>query len=458
MNAQVTENIKTCIEQRDFRRLRDSLISAMPADIAEILSQFPASEQAVVFRILPRDLATEIFEYMPLEQQSHLLNALGDGRVAIILNEMAPDDRTALLEEIPAAAAKKLINLLSKEERSIALSLLGYPENSVGRLMTPEYLAVRQDWDVKQVLDHIRAHGHRVEHLHTLYVIDDKGKLVSYVRVREVLLAESSQLVRDIMEPQVVSLRADQDQEEAVETFRKYDRNTLPVVDSKGIMIGIVTVDDVLDIAEEEATEDIQKLGAVEALTEPYLSIGLGELIRKRVYWLIILFFGEMLTAGAMGFFEYELERAVVLAIFIPLIISSGGNSGSQAATLVIRSLAIGELHLRDWLRVFKRELCAGLALGGVLGAIGFLKVALLGKYTHAYGSHWLLLGATVSATILAVVLWGVTTGAMLPFILKRLGADPATSSTPFIATLVDVTGVVIYFSIASLLLSGTLL
>ncbi|MCO6432464.1 MAG: magnesium transporter [Deltaproteobacteria bacterium] len=455
---ELTNKAQALLEDRSFRELRDLLGPLFPADIAEIIGQFSPTDQAIVFRILPRELAADIFEYLELEHQTCLLAALGDYRVALILNEMDPDDRTALLEEIPAAAAKQLIKLLSKEQRQVAITLLGFPENSVGRLMNPEYLAVKQDWSMTRVLEHIRAHGEEVDVINTIYVLDEQGRLVADIRIREVLLAPPDLAVKDLIGRQVVALRATQDQEEAVEVFKKYDRNTLPVVDSQGVMMGIVTADDMLDIAEEEATEDIQKLGAVEALEEPYISIPLSELVHNRARWLVVLFVGELLTATAMGYFEKEIEQAIVLALFIPLVISSGGNSGSQAATLIIRSLSIGEIELSDWRRVLRREFGAGALLGLLLGTLGFLRIALWAAFAGHYGDHWPLVGFVVGFTLLTVVLWGAVTGAMLPFIMQRLGADPAASSTPFVATLVDVTGVVIYFSVASVVLSGTLL
>jgi magnesium transporter len=371
---------------------------------------------------------------------------------------MAPDDRTELLEELPATVTRQMLALLTPEERTVAVSLLGYPEGSIGRLMTPDYVRVRAEWTVEQVLDHIRRHGNDSETLSIIYVVDDRGVLIDDVRIREFLLAPRDRLVSELMDHKFVSLKATDDQETAVAAFRREDRNALPVTDSTGALIGIVTVDDVLDVAEEEATEDIHKLGGVEALEEPYMQTGFASMVRKRAGWLVILFIGEMFTATAMGYFEDEIARAVVLALFVPLIISSGGNSGSQAATLVIRALALGEVTMRDWWRVMRREVMSGLTLGGILGLIGFLRIVLWSRFSDFYGPHYVLLGLTVGLTLVGIVLWGTLAGSMLPFLLRRLGFDPATSSAPFIATLVDVTGLVIYFSIAALLLRGTLL
>jgi magnesium transporter len=312
---------------------------------------------------------------------------------------------------------------------------------------------------VAPVPAHVRRHGSDSETMNVLYVVDEHGKLLDDVRIREVILAAPTRKVTELRgDTDFVALQATDDQEAAVAAFRRYDRTALPVVDSAGVLVGIITVDDVLDIAEEEATEDIQKLGGVEALDEPYLSVPFFTLVRKRASWLVILFLSEMLTATAMAFFQNELAKAIVLTLFIPLIMSSGGNSGSQAATLIIRALALGEVTLGDWWRVVRRELAAGLALGVILGSIGFLRIAIWSTFSHIYGQHWPLIGLTVAGALVGVVLWGSLSGSLLPLLLQRLGADPASSSAPFVATLVDVTGLVIYFSVASVILRGTLL
>ena len=389
---------------------------------------------------------------------SMIRQMLEDADVAALLNDMAPDDRTHLLEELPAPVTNQLLALLRAEERDVAISLLGYPEDSIGRLMTPDYVKVRQDWTVERVLDHIRQHGRDSETLSTIYVVDEHDVLVDDIRIRNILLASAETRVAELMDNKFVALKADDDQETAVSIFRREDLTALPVTDSSGTLIGIVTVDDVLDVAEAEATEDIQKIGGVEVLDEPFMEVALSRMVRKRASWLIILFLGEMLTASAMAFFEAQIQQAVVLALFVPLVISSGGNSGSQAATLVIRALALGELTLRDWSRVMWREILAGFALGLLLGAIGFLRIALWSALFKVYGEYWFLVGLTVAIALVGVVLWGTVVGSMLPFVLQRLGFDPATSSAPFVATLVDVTGLVIYFSAAIVILRGTLL
>jgi magnesium transporter len=323
---------------------------------------------------------------------------------------------------------------------------------------------VQEDWTVQQVLDYVREHGQDSETLNVIYVVDERGKLIDDIRIREFLLKPLAHTVRDLMEKTFVSLSVSDSQQDALNVFRKYDRTALPVVDSNGILVGIVTIDDMLDVAEAEATEDIQKFGGMEALEEPYMRIPLWRMVRKRAGWLVILFLGETLTATAMANYQEELAKALVLALFLPLIISSGGNSGSQASTLIIRAMALGEETLRDWWRVMSREVQAGLALGLILGAIGIVRVggwAIVGEqYLHRqpYGPHWPLVAITVGIALVGVVLWGTLSGSMLPFILRRAGADPAASSAPFVATLVDVTGLVIYFSIALLIMRGAML
>lgn len=454
----VQPEVVELIEKREFVLLRELLVEWETEDAAELISNLPESEQAIVFRLLPRSLAAETFEYLDPEAQKNLLRALLREEVADLLNEMAPDDRTALFEDLPGAVVKELIALLSPGERQVARVLLGYPPGSIGRLMTPDYITIRPEWTVADVLGHIRRVGRESETLDVLSVVDSRGRLLDDLHIHEILLAEPHQTVRDLMDDHVVALFVNDSQEETVGVFRKYDRFVLPVTDADGILLGIVTADDVLDVAEEEATEDIQKFGGMEALEEPYLRIPLAEMVRKRAGWLVVLFLGEMLTASVLGFFETELQRAVVLAMFLPLIISSGGNTGSQAATLIIRAMALGEVTLRDWWRVMRREIIAGILLGFTLGLFGFLRISAWTLFSDVYGPHWLPLAFTVGFSLAGVVLWGTLSGSMLPFALRMMGFDPATSSAPFVATLVDVTGIIIYFSVSYLILTGTLL
>jgi magnesium transporter len=450
--------IKSMIDARNFGALREVFREWPPADVAEVILDMPEDEQVIIFRVLPHALAADVFEYLDRDAQQKLLRAMAHEQVVAILNEMSPDDRTALLEELPSAAARQLIRLLTPQERQIAQALLGYPEGSVGRLMTPDFIAVHEDWTVQQVLDFVREHGQDSETLNVIYVVDGRGKLIDDIRIREFLLKPLNSPVRDLMQKTFVALSVSDSQQDALNVFRKYDRTALPVIDSNGILVGIVTIDDMLDVAEKEATEDIQKLGGSAALDAPYLSIRFPQMIRKRAPWLVILFVSEMLTATAMGFFQDEIARAVVLALFVPLIISSGGNSGSQATTIVIRAMALGEVMLRDWWKVMRREVFSGLTLGIILGTIGFLRIAVWSTAFHLYGPHWPLIGLTIFFSLIGVVMWGTLSGSMLPFALRRAGLDPAAASAPFVATLVDVTGLIIYFMVALLILRGTLL
>lgn len=454
----VLPEIRELIDARDFATLAEVLNRWLPADLGELIEALPPGEQRSILTCLKPARAATTFEYLDLATQERLLASLGQAEAAAILDDMAPDDRTALFAELPRPLAESLLALLSPEQRAIARRLLEYGEDSIGRLMTPDYIAVRRDWTVRRVLDHVREHGKDSETLNVVYVVDANDLLIDDIRTRELLLAPLDAQVLEIMDNRFVSLSDTDDKLEAVEVFRKYDRTALPVVDQRGTLVGIVTIDDVLDVAEEEATRELQRFGGLEALDEPYVATPFFALVRKRASWLIILFVGEMLTATAMGFFEREIQKAVVLALFVPLIISSGGNSGSQAATLIIRALALGEIHLRDWWLVMRREIASGLLLGLVLGSIGFLRIAVWSAFSRIYGPHWALVGVTVALSLVGIVLWGTLSGSMLPLLLRRLGFDPAASSAPFVATLVDVTGLLIYFTVAMVVLRGTLL
>jgi magnesium transporter len=458
MAVEPTLDLARVIEARNFVSLQGMLKHWTPPTAAGLIEGLPVEQQVLAFRVLPRDLAADVFEYLPLEAQERLLKAMAKEEVAKILNEMAPDDRTALLDELPATVTQQLLKLLTPEERAVAIKLLGYPEGSIGRQLTPDYVRVRPDWTMAYVLDHIRRYGHDSETLSIVYVIDERGRLIGEIPIRKILLMPPDTRVAEVMDERVVALKATDSQESAVPLFQQEDRVALPVTDSNGTLIGIVTVDDVLDVAQSAATRTLQRFGGLEALDEPYLEMRFPSMVRRRAGWLVVLFLGEMLTATAMAFFEKEIQRAVVLALFVPLIISSGGNSGSQAATLVIRALALGEVTLRQWWRVMYREVWSGLALGSILGAIGFLRITVWSQFTDLYGPHWLLVAVTVGIALVGIVLWGTLAGSMLPFVLRRLGFDPAASSAPFVATLVDVTGLVIYFSVAALILRGTLL
>jgi magnesium transporter len=456
--TETTLDLAVLIRGGDFSKLHDELSRRSPQDLAGAITKLRPDDQVLAFRILPRRTAAAVFEYLSHESQRALVKAMGQEDVAALLNQMSPDDRTWFLSELSANATKELLSLLTPEEHAEAVQLLGYEPGTVGRLMTPHYIAVREDWTVQHVLDYVREHGQDSETLNVIYVVDGAGVLIDDIRTREFLVVATSKRVSDLMDRRFVTLKATDRQASAVEVFRREDRTALPVTDTAGVLIGIVTVDDVLDVAEAVATREFQLFGGSEALDQPYLEMSPLRMVKKRAGWLVVLFLGEMLTATAMGFFEKEIAKAVVLALFVPLIISSGGNSGSQASTLVIRALAVGELRLGDVYRVVRRELLSGLALGCILGSIGFLRISIWSAFSSLYGPHWALVALTVACALVGVVLWGSLVGSTLPFVLRRLGFDPATSSAPFVATLVDVTGLIIYFTIGFVVLRGALL
>jgi magnesium transporter len=454
----IQPEVQELISSRQFAEVKSILTDWDSIELADLIQSIEDKDRALAFRLLPKDLAAETFEYLEFDVQESLLKALGQEEVSNILNEMSPDDRTTLFEELPSSAVKQLIELLSPEERLVAQQLLGYPEDSVGRLMTPDYMAIKHNWTVQEALNYIRTNGQNTETLNAIYITDDQNRLIADLDIRDLLLAPIDKKINEIMDDSCINLLVSDNQEEALLVFKKYDRVTLPVVDSRNYMLGIVTIDDMVDIIEEEATEDIHLFGGMEALEDSYVSTPLFEMIKKRAGWLIILFLGEMLTATAMAYFDDQLKKTTILAYFVPLIISSGGNSGSQAATLIIRSLSLGEVSLLDWWKIMRREIISGLLLGGILGVIGFFRIAAWSMFSNIYGDHWVLVGLTVGFSLVGVVIFGTLAGSMLPFVLKRFGLDPAVSSAPFVATLVDVTGLIIYFTMATLILTGTIL
>lgn len=451
--------IKELLEKGEWDVIVDIVSQSPTSETVELINELTDEDKIQLFKLLPLNRRVKAFRFLEPHIQSYVFQSLSHHDTAVLLNEMPPDDRTAFLEELPGEVVKELLKLLSWEERTVTLSLLGFPEHSVGRLMTPDYIAVEPNWTISDVLDYVREHGKDSETINVIYVVDKNGVLLDSIRIIKFLLVPLTESVKTLLDnKKVMALSPYDDEESAVIAFRRNNRVALPVIDTAGVMLGIVTIDDVMRLAEDEGTEDIQKIGGVEALEEPYMNIPFFKLMKKRAGWLVVLFVGELLTASAMGFFEKEIAKAVVLALFVPLIISSGGNSGSQASTLIIRAMALGEVSIRDWWRIMKREIFSGLFLGSVLGLLGFVRVAAWSTFTDIYGPSWFLVALTVSFSLLGVVLWGTLTGSMLPLFLKKLKLDPAVSSAPFVATLVDVTGLIIYFSLALALLKGTLL
>lgn len=441
----------------DPEEIRQFLDQQNISDVAELIYSMP-DHDADIIRHMSVHRAAGVFKILEFPTQQDVIQKIPPSKTAELLNELPPDDRTGFLEELPSSVVRELIKLLDPEERKITLSLLGYPENSVGRLMTPDYVYVYEKNTVREVLNVIRRVGKNSETIDVIYVINEKGELIDDIRIREFILADPDKKVSEMIDRRVTSLNAYLDQEEANEAFKMNNRVALPVVSNSNKLLGIVTIDDILWVANEEFSEDIQKIGGTEALDQPYLEISLFSLFKKRVVWLIVLFVGELITISAMHQFEDAIAKVVILATFIPLIISSGGNSGSQAATLIIQAMALREISIKDWWSIMRREIVSGLFLGLTLCILGISVISLWHAFSNTFGQYYLSLAFTIGISLTGVVLWGTIVGSMLPLILKKLGADPAASSTPFVATLVDVTGLIIYFSVALLILKGKLL
>ncbi len=417
-------------------------------------------ERMEAFRLLPFVDGDEFFLTLSAREQAELLLMLDRAEQRSRIRLLAPDDVADVLQRVgDAAERERLFSLLDDGTRREVAALLAYAEDDAGGLMSPRYARVRPDMGIDEAISYLRKQAReKVETIHYAYALDAEQRLVGVVSFRDLFSADPGRLVRDVMQTELVTVPEEMDQEAVSRLFQEHFFLALPVVDKDGRIKGIVTLDDIVDVVQEEATEDIQKVGGMEALDAPYFDIGLPQMIRKRGVWLTVLFLGETLTATAMSYFESEIDKAVVLALFVPLIISSGGNSGSQASTLVIRAMALGEIRLRDWWRVIRRELAAGLLMGLGLGLIGLLRIVIWQTAFQSYGPYFIRVGLVVAVSLVGVVMWGTLSGAMLPFALRRLGFDPASASAPFVATLVDVSGLVIYFSAASLFLKGTLL
>jgi magnesium transporter len=462
-----TQDLKKLLERihlrldESFVGIGEMLSDLAPADLAELFNQLTVAEAGTVVTMLPVQRAIEVFDQPTMRRRSAILEQLEPTQTAQILAGLSADERTDIVQKMGHHERHRILPKFSSEMRKELENLLQYPAHTAGGIMTTEFVRLDPKMTVGEALKHIRSVAREKESIYACYVMESGTRqLLGAVSLRDLVMAELDKSVTEVMRRKPVTVNALDDQEEVAKKIGKYNLLAVPVLEKDGSVVGFVTVDDVIDVLIEEGTEDILRMAAVEpgALDKPYMQVALPLMIRKRAGWLVILFLGEMLTATAMGFFEKEIERAVVLALFVPLIISSGGNSGSQASTLVIRALALGEVALRDWWRVMRREIFSGLGLGLILGSIGFLRITVWSAFSQIYGVHWLLVALTVGLSLIGIVLWGTLAGSMLPFMLRRLGFDPATSSAPFVATLVDVTGLVIYFSVAVVLLHGTLL
>lgn len=447
------------IEKKAWVAIKEVLEEVPAVDVAELLEELEPEVAIVIFRLLKKVKAADVFSYLSTAKGIELLEVFSREQLSDVMNNLEPDERVALMEELPGDLTQKLFNSMDPKNIAQVRMLLGYPAESVGRLMTTNYVKIKKDWTVEKSFEHIRKFGRTAETVNVIYVVDEDEKLIDDLRITQIIVADADSKISDIMDSSFEALSAFDDQEEAVRMLSKYDRIALPVVDSGGILVGIVTVDDILDVAEEETTEDMHLMAGMVALNKTYSETTMRDMVGKRIGWLVILFLGQMLTVTAMAGFEDTLAKAAVLALFIPMIISSGGNSGSQAATLIIRAISTDDISLTDWLKVFRREFMSGLLLGSI---IGFLGTIVIGFWMVLRGDPFTLIvglqALTVGLSLLCVVMFGNMSGSMLPFIMSKLGFDPAVTSAPFVATLVDVTGIIIYFSIAVTLLRGVLL
>lgn len=447
------------IEKKAWVAIKEVLEEVPAVDVAELLEELEPEVAIVIFRLLKKVKAADVFSYLSTAKGIELLEVFSREQLSDVMNNLEPDERVALMEELPGDLTQKLFNSMDPKNIAQVRMLLGYPAESVGRLMTTNYVKIKKDWTVEKSFEHIRKYGRTAETVNVIYVVDEDEKLIDDLRITQIIVADADAKISDIMDSSFEALSAFDDQEDAVRMLSKYDRIALPVVDSGGILVGIVTVDDILDVAEEETTEDMHLMAGMVALNKTYSETTMGDMVGKRIGWLVILFLGQMLTVTAMAGFEGALATAAVLALFIPMIISSGGNSGSQAATLIIRAISTDDISLSDWFKVFKKEFMSGLLLGAIIGVLGTIVIAfwmvLRGEpFSLAVG----LQALTVGLSLLCVVMFGNMSGSMLPFLMSKLGLDPAVTSAPFVATLVDVTGIIIYFSIAVALLSGVVL
>lgn len=441
----------------EMEELEDRL---SPEELHEAWGLLAQADRMEGFRLLDRATAEDFFLALSSRDQAELLRGLAPVQRRSWLRLLPLDDAADLIQSCESEEEREeLLRLFDEATRKELRGLLAYAEDRAGGLMDPLFARVRPDMSVDEAIAYLRRQAReKIEYIYYVYVLDAAQHLIGVVTFRELFAARPEQRVREVMHTDIVAVPEEMDQENVSQLFARHDLAAIPVVDAEGRIKGIVTVDDIVDVVQEEATEDIQKIGGTAALDAPYLDVGFLGMLRKRAGWLSVLFIGEMLTTTVMAYFEHELQRAIVLAVFIPLIISSGGNSGSQATTLVIRAMALGELRLRDWYRVVEREILAGLGLGAILGALGLLRVIASGAYFGTFGEHYLLVAITVAISLVGVVLWGTIVGSMLPFLLRKLGFDPASASAPFVATLVDVCGILIYFGLASVILAGTLL
>ncbi|MBL7963626.1 MAG: magnesium transporter [Flavobacteriales bacterium] len=454
------DRIREGLENGRLEAIVEDLKDLHPADIAEVLDQLRPTEASSLYDALDPELAAEALLQLPEDRREEILNTFTGKEIAEeVIDQLDSDDAADVIADLPEEVQEEVLaNIEDAGQREEITELLTYDEHSAGGLMAKELVKVNVDGSMRDCVKQLRAHADEIDNVYVIYVIDQHERLMGLVPLKKLLTTSLFKPVKEVYEPDFISIRADEDAEVAAKLMEKYDLVVLPVIDGRGRLLGRITIDDVVDVIREEETEDVQKMAGMEALEDSYMSSSWLEIVKKRVGWLIILFIGESFTATAMSFFEDQIAKAVVLALFVPLIISSGGNTGSQASTLIIRALALGDVNMREWWKVFRREATVGLTLGLVLGIIGFLRVAVWSHFVDIYGDQWLQVGLAVGLSLVGVVLWGNLIGSLFPLVLKRLGRDPAVSSAPFVATVVDVTGLLIYFSIASFFMAGILL
>jgi len=430
-----------------------------PTEVAKMLASLPDDTALKAFQSLPTHNQEKVFPYLDILLQKKIIKAATKTRASHILNELSSDDLMIFFTPLKGIELSSSLEFLTEKNRESVHNLLGYPANSIARLINTDFATIHTELTIAEANEHLRKNHKDTEAANVIYIVDADGKLIDDIPVRRFVLNDPAKKIKDILDGYCTSLKITDTKEDAVAKFKEYDRVVLPVTNTDNVLLGVVTVDDVLDIEEQRATKEIQNFGGVESLDYPYVKTSFFSLIKKRATWLIVLFVGEMLTATAMGYFDVEISKAVVLALFVPLIISSGGNSGSQAATLIIRAMALKELSIKDWWFVMRREILSGLTLGLILGTIGFIRISLWQNlHWYNYGIHWLLIAITIFFSLIGIVMWGTLSGSMIPMVLKKIKLDPATSSAPLVATLVDVTGLIIYFNIAAAILKGTLL
>lgn len=465
MQFEVTEEyldaISNAIRTNDIKSLEKKLKRLHSADIAGILNELNLEDGKKLYNFLDDKIAADALIEMEEDKRERFLESLTSAQIADHLDHLPSDEAADVIQELSDKIQGEVLRELEKDDAAQAsdiADLLKYDENTAGGLMQKELVKVNMNKNMIDCVRELRKHADHIEDVYAVYVVDDDDRLMGVIPLKKILTTSLRTKISEVYEPEVISVKTNMDAEEVAKVMEKYNLVFVSVVDGLGKLVGRITIDDVVDVIRKEETEDVQKMAAVQVLDEPYMSSSVWEVLKKRAGWLIILFIGESFTATAMGFFEDQISKAVILALFVPLIISSGGNTGSQASTLIIRSLALGEVTVKDWWKVFSREIRVGMVLGIILGIIGFLRVVVWSSFINIYGEHSVLVGLTVGISLLGVVLWGNLIGSVFPLLLKRAGLDPAVSSAPFVATLVDITGLLIYFTIASLLLTGVLL